>query len=742
MPVNMQGAWTISVKSYEAFEPQQRFVVAGSSNGKDGNYIVNATTPAVYVTGDHWVITIQRKQGAKFVTAPDEITFPTLSSGNYQFDIRSNLPVTESDWDDVILTCATPVTYDDYLIYGSVSYYTDGCVFNPCFPRYMVVETPGALAAALKNPQLRVPIERLYPHLPIEAVFPPRPGPIPDPPPFQPLVIPLDGSASLPAKIAQAFKLAAPEATPTARKKKADVAKMDLIPLGSFTASKPAATVLDIDRVEIAGILGHLFKTCQTGSLPGVVLRFQEYDRSAAELAGGPYTGTGNRENLGVCATDRNGNYIFRFTRTPAQYLAEVAADVAPGETDLVQMAPDVIAQMLDAGRPSGYCYESAPYWNIPYFKRINICIPKDDIGRLPTACQGANAIQAIGNIFIGAPQSDGSRVGYSNTLGVEGRITARSSLADTPPARCAAWAGTLDLFACFLDHPEVTQYTLRYRALGETAWNFFQEVYRHPEIALIAVPGYSGTYLGPFARPLTIDGVPNTPAKAYDNIESNAAFVFTHRDRKAWISSWLYPPVHTTLYGARQYGPVQFRIEGYDGSGAKVAAADDIITLYIDNNGPDYDISSVQMSGQPGGDCALFNLNGNANTPLTVKFRANQLEGFLSSYTLGVRKGNIGSFGIEGTTLAMTALLTGAYVHGDDLVCTLYEGTFDTGSADASGYVTVDIHALSGHWLEVNQPFCTFAVQLSCNSRWTNGYNSAVYGYGPTEYLLGIQAS
>lgn len=292
-------------------------------------------------------------------------------------------------------------------------------------------------------------------------------------------------------------------------------------------------------------------------------------------------------------------------------------------------------------------------------------------------------------------------------------------------------------MFACFIDHPEVTQYTIRYRALGETQWNFFQELYLHPEIAKIALPGYSGTQIGPFPRLLEIDGVPNTPAKAYDNIENNPAFVLTHRDRKAWISSGLYPPVHTTLYGARQYGPVQFRIEGYDHTGAKVAAADDIITLYIDNTGPDYDISTVSMPGQLGGDCALFNLHGSLNTALTVKFRANQLEGFLGSYTLGVRKGNLGAIPIFGPSL-----IAGSYVHGDDLACTWYDGTFNVMSHDADGYVSAAITAQSGHWLEPDQPFCTFAVQLSCTKRWTNGYNDAVYSYGPVEYLLGIQAS
>jgi hypothetical protein len=741
MAINMQGSWTVSVKSVETFEPPQHFVISGAASG-NGTYSAATATPPVYVTGDHWAISIQMNRGAGFVDIPDQITFPSISGGNYHFDIQANFPPDDPIFDDVILTCSTPVTLEDYLIYGSVSYYSDGCIFNPCFLPYLVIDTPAALLLALQNPYLRVPIEKLYPDR-LRVPPPPPPGPMPDPPPFSPLVIPLRGQTAIPTKVGQVFKVQSASTraegkklNAAAKEMSAETEGLSVLATRQFDVSAPAQTALDFNRVEVANIVDHLIRLCETGPLPGVVLRFQEYDRTNAELAGGAYTGTGNHENLGVCATDRNGNYIFRFSRTLAQYFHEAAVDVAPGENILTQILPDVIVQLLDSTKPTGFCYESAPYWNIPFIQQINICVPKGCIGRLPTACQGANAIQAIGNIFIGAPQMGGSRVGFNNFLGTEGRITAKNTLPDVPPARCAAWAGALDLFACFIDHPEVTQYTIRVRALGELTWNFFQELYTHPEIAKIGIPGYSGTKIGPFSRPLEIDGVPNTSAQAYDNIENNPAFVLTHRDRKAVISSWLYPPVH----GLRRYGSVQFRIEGYNAGGGKVAAADDTITLYIDNNGPDFDIASVNMQGQTGGDCALFNLQNLLNTPLTVRFRANQLEGFLSSYQLSVRKGNtIPDFAIDDNG---PGLISGVYVHGDDLICNSFEGTFDDLTHDGSGYVSADVVAHSGHWLEPGQPFCTFAIRLGCSIRVTNGYNSAVYGYGPVEYLLGIQAS
>ena len=111
---------------------------------------------------------------------------------------------------------------------------------------------------------------------------------------------------------------------------------------------------------------------------------------------------------------------------------------------------------------------------------------------------------------------------------------------------------------------------------------------------------------------------------------------LFTHRDRKAVINTTL--PVY-----APTPGPLDFRIEGYTSAGVKVAAADDTITLYIDNptsSNPDFDIDSVSMGVQNGGDCALFNLGGSPNLPLTVRFHANQTEHFMDSYALSVRTG------------------------------------------------------------------------------------------------------
>jgi hypothetical protein len=466
-------------------------------------------------------------------------------------------------------------------------------------------------------------------------------------------------------------------------------------------SSSPAKATLSFDRAKIGAIVDHIFPLCETGDLPGVVLRFEEYDRTLSELAGGPYSGTGPREVLGVCAADSVGKYVFRFSRSIADCITESEIDVAAGENAIVQSMPDLIAQLLDPMQPTGVAYERAPYWNVPLLKRINICIPKDAVGHLPTACHGSNAIQAIGDIFIGAPTAPhpagqpigyGERVGFSNFLGATGRITARNSLPDVPQARCAAWAGALDFFACFVDHPEVVWYTIRFRAhhpppAAQAPWQFFQEPYKHPQVAKVGIPNYSGDPVGPFDQPPHIDGGPAVSAKAYINIESGPTWVLTHRDRKAVISSWFYAPVP---------GSVDFLIEGYNSAGNKIAAAEDVVTLFIDNNGPDFAIQSgrcpIRTACSPtssAGSASCSRSRPGTPTRHSRSLKANEAFGFMNAYNLAVRKRNSGGFAITGLGPGQ---ISGSYVHTDDLVCSSFEGTFDDLPHDGLGYVVAQV--------------------------------------------------
>ncbi len=748
MAITMQGTWTVSVKSKNASFPQ-RFIISGATSG-NGTYVGAVATPAVLVTGAHWSITIQNNPGAGFINSADQITFPTTSAGQHHFDIQSNDAGGDSDFNDLVLMCSTPASATEFLIYGHVSYYSGYCWFNPCHLPWIVIDTHIGLARALENPTLKAAIEKIYPERVI-PIPPPPPGPPINPAKFSPLVIPLREPTALPARLAQQFKLA-PEASgeSAAKSKRAEAASTPTL-LRTLAVSQQSSLTLDIDRASLATIVDRFRPRCETGSLSGVVLGFQEYDRTNAELGGAAYTGAGNREDLGFCATDRNGNYIFRFSRSIAQFIDEATTDVASGENVFTQAMPDVIAQYLDFGRSSAPCHESAPYWNVPNLKQINICVPKECVGRIPSACQGHNAIQAIGNIFIGdvqagyvapfgAPPGYGPRVGLGNFLGGTGRITAKNPLVDVPQARCAAWINYLDFFACFLDHPNVKYYTIRHRKhqLPFLGWNFFQEKYTHPFIAHLGIPGYTGDLVGPQAGvQLHIDGGPKVDAPAYLNIESDGAWLFTHRDRKGIITSWLY---------AAAPGPVDFRIEGYDAAGNKVAGADDTITLFIEhtsyNDGDSkhlsYNIQQVSLMGSTVVPCSLITLPpGHASDPLTVKFKAEQPQGFMSSYALSVSRCGGGLT----TERKSGGKIADAYVHGDDLACNELQGTPDDPVADGNGVVAVDVGPILGQtWLPGSPSFGIFNVSLDCATRVTNGYNTATLTYPTTTVSFALQ--
>src|SRR5258708_18493773 len=296
MAINMQGSWTVSVKSKEDFEPAQRFIIADADTG-NGTYDAGSTT-SVDVTGDHWTIRIQMQQGAVFVDEHDRITFPVVSGGHYHFDIQAEGNASDPVGDDLILTCSTPVTFEDFLIYGNVSYY-NGCIFNPCTLPFLTIESRTALAQVLQNPILRVPVAKLYPDR-LRVPPPQPPGPTPDPP-FVPLVVPLRDTAALPAKARQIFKRSAASPAVSPHTAPANALAQTFNAAGSFSVGATRSQALaDIDQLALARFVDRLFLRCSTGPLPGVVLRFQEYDRTTPELAGGSSTAPGDQETLGA----------------------------------------------------------------------------------------------------------------------------------------------------------------------------------------------------------------------------------------------------------------------------------------------------------------------------------------------------------------------------------------------------------------------------------------------------------
>ena len=723
MTIHMQGSWTVSVKAKNAAYAQ-RFIITGADVG-NGTYAGEIATPSVFVSGDNWSIRIQNKPPKKvWLNSDDQITFPARAGGQIRFDIQSNDAGGDEDFNDLVLSCATPESASEYVLYGHASCYSGYCLLNPCFPYYVVIETLEAFREAVRNPLLREALTELYPERVKQYERPPLPFPEPDPPPFSPMMLPLNEQTAVPAQLGQQVRMAF------------DAKNVDAAPQVTagrvVSLAKQSALAVNYNRVAVADLVGKLRLRCEVDPLAGFVLRFNEYDRSVAELSGGSYTGEGSREVLGTAVTDRNGNYIFRFSRSVFDNLSEALEDTPTGGDMFVQALPDVTVELLDSTAPDGVAHETAPRWNIPGpLKRIDICIPCSKVRRPVTECTGTHRFESVGRIRIGIP---------ANGFDADGRITATDASVNVPQARCAAWGGSLDLHGCLGDHETVKHYTIRYRrymaGTGWTSWEFYQEPFK-----LFNTSSMNTESIGPSDESLeVVDGGALVSVKAYQNVQGNYAWAASEWALRASVDTTKAP------FGGH-IGPVEFRIQGYAANGQQVAdPRASTIRLYIDNQRPDFELDTVMIGAQAeGGPCAVFTLEGEPlPAVLTVRFKVIQEQGFLNAYNLSVRKGNYPSFNIAATTGPLgetSAALSNSYVHSGSSPCGDLVGTRVPDEITAvADFATAYIIPNTGNWLESDETVCAYSVLLGCSKRVTNGYNTAVDYYGPIQKLLAIK--
>jgi hypothetical protein len=741
MSIKMQGMWLVRVKSKTAAFAQE-FKIEGASTG-NGVYSGNPGTPEIFVNGSNWSITILNNPGSGFIPSEMQIKFPVALAGYYQFDIESNDAGGDADFNDLILTCRTPIDANDYIVYGNVSYYEGFCLFNPCNPRYVVIDTAAALKEAIINPSLRKLISAYYPNRVRDidrAALNPQPLPPAPGDPFVPMVIPLADNAAIPAKENLMVKITpgSLQVNPDSKDRKEEEFTFNkLLSVQKTSAASSASSVsiagLDKIRPDAIKIIDRYRFYCESGALPNAILSFKEYDRSGTELAGGPYTGDGERTALGDSFADRNGNYIFRFRTSSSDVIDEINTDTATGENSTVQSAPDVIVQLLCPGSiiPA---FETAPQWNISHLRRVNICVPKTKACLIPLACNGQHIIQGVGNIVFGPPSISGTRVGSGNFLNDRGIITAYGSGA--PQVRCAAWNGVLQLRGC-LSNPQVKYYRLWYRSnTGFSLFTPFTEKFKLPRFEGVNVID---------------DEVFDAAQNAYINVETDTSrsWLIAYRNIKARINTDAFTP-----------GSYIFKIQGFTAAMAPVAGTEETVTLYLENQQLSAGIDpEIQMEGVGLlGECALFTLpkvgeTVTENAGLTVKFKAihkpGTAVGFMNSYALSMAKG---ASGFSFTPPAAPANFTSpgvldtvinsgrTYMHGSDLNCiTYFHGTENEPTADGDGNYTVTLHPLSGHWLEPDQPFCAFGIYLNGNLRLTNGESGYPNFYGG-QVLIGIQ--
>jgi len=758
MFISMQGPWKVKVKSNEG-GVTRRFVISGTGTGADGAHSGAAATPANLAegAGHAWSISIQSKQGGGYVASDTQIKFPTKVGGNYQFNIESNDAGSGPDpvLDDLILTCSTPATINDFIVYGHVSLYSGRCIFNPCWTRPYLIDTYAGLVAALRNPHIGSLIQKLYPER-VPVIVNPNP---PDPAPyFKPIVLDLFNDAMQP-KQAMVFSKNEPAPVQAKGDQRAKASAMDTevaadsftmmktIPVPSLSAS--ASNTIVSNSAEImraARAIDGLFSYCPTENGSNLTLTFEQYNRTGAELAGGPYTGDGNRDQLGNSVTDKNGNYIFRFN---FDYWPELG-DLAAGENFFTAIMPDVIVKEVSFN-PNKVNYESAPYWNIPNLKRIDICMPESAV-QVTSTCFNGNLIGQLGDVFIGGDQNTGDstaapdliRDGLNNYLGSNGTISVHSTFAGFD-IECAAWAGRINIKGCMYDDSKplsqnnIEWYTLKIRRDTSPDWTYVHESYLFPRFSKIHLSGYNGDPVGPFYPSIAGSPVLNGVNPAYMNIQRQ---VHTGVD---WLHDSIdcYMQLHTDLYdtisGVRTPGTFYLQVDGFDGSGAIITT--DLIPLYIHNldlnfqlTGPVITDPSVVNAG-----CGLYRLtDAQQKTPVQLQFMANDPLGFVDNYELYMTRCPSPMIGLD---IAPASVVAPGYpaAHGDLVLysgsnaanvhpgCPGYTGTLDTFST--SGLVTVDLvpAAAEDGWLRSTEYFTVYSFGLIANKRVTNGETSGL---------------
>jgi hypothetical protein len=765
----MQGNWTVKVKSKSAAFPQQ-FKIIGAATG-NGTYNGLVATPPVNVTGQQWSIAILNNAGNGFISSTTRLKFPQKIGGNYVFDIESNDAGGDADFDDLILTCSTPATLNDFIVYGNVTLYDGPCLFNPCFIKWLIIDSYDLLLRALDIPALKDVIQKIYPErIPPIRVNPNPPDPIPF---FKPMMINLVDDVQIPPKQAQLFKQIELPADEIIKGKKgktmADVVpenllssyKIDKLVTSDF---KLSALPLTYDKANLARFIEPYKRfICNTEPAANQTLSFDEYDRSLAELAGNPYTGSGDHLALGNTITDVNGNYIFRFTQGWAERFREYFVDYASGEDHTIQILPDVIVKVEQLSPVYKKLYETVPYFNIGNLKQINICMPKSKVPPVGSFCFNGNIIDKIGNVFIGGAQNNAAsfataaldRNGLNNHLRANGVISVNTSHAANPSSvfsvDCACWGNVIDVKGCLFNMATIASagikihhYTIRYKKSSIAPWQYVTETMLHPLHHKNTCPpncGYIGDQFGPFTTNLNVDGGGLVMVPAYKNIQREAALALND-----WEAGGLDTIIrlNTNIYQGSAAGTVYFRIDGYDETGAIVPNSTDMIALYIDNNPLDFGLANIAFP--PSIEyvvCGLYKMtDAQLNTELAFSFKAadllndpiNSTLGFVNDYSLSFSKCPSPMALDMSTPVIKNNITDGVLAYSPAIVstetggCVGYKGTItDFGTV---GYINTTIKPNGGAgWLSATEPYGVFNLQLSANRRVTNGYNSGIEG-------------
>jgi hypothetical protein len=509
---------------------------------------------------------------------------------------------------------------------------------------------------------------------------------------FQPMMLSRGGSSG------SGYKVSGATDVEMKKRGKAKKATLETIATAKISGADRFEYRANLDLADARVIDGLIsLWPCNVERLGDTIMRFVEYDRTAAELGGGPFTGEGDRETLGMSATDEFGNYVFSFRRTPAEIFTEGADDTPTGGDPLVSLNPDLIIQFPDENGVIGYA--TAPYYDIPNIRQINLCIRKDLLA--PKACQGGRVLQYIGDIPV-VPNP-------GSTLFSDGTVTNNKTISGSGPnVERAAWRGTVDLFGCFESaQTPVTHYTVQYRVNGGT-WE-----YLNVDASGLRQQGNGLYVLESYGPDNTVFGAAK-PAYRNIELEPNWSTEVEHRKVRVRLMDIL-----NTASLSRNAAMVSLRIHGYDASGTFVPGTWDRVDLFVDEIVATGDIASILPTGETEfSECALLELPAD-NVQLDIKLRALDLtDGFLNSWWLEAIRGS-------NEKVILTDAATGAEPRGDfpggDADLTRYVGTSERAGSDSQGYLTLGITPPVTGWLGTHE-FCAYSFELWVQDRTTNG--------------------
>jgi hypothetical protein len=670
MSIILSGQWTVSIKSKSALF-DQRVVISGTTNGKDGVYPYASFGTKTLKGG--FGIQIQYEKGGEWHNSLMRLGNVSRSATNIKVDIKSddNVGSGDLDFNDLILEAAKTVGDNEWCIWGQIKQYS-GCFFNPClFPKLVIDDWLHVAHRLPKDFAARV--EPILPELP----------PLLDPPPYPPW----DYRAlrlEIPPILAQELVYASGPGSRRGAFRTPGIKSLSNPGAETYKAAESASA--GIGDIMSASIIGKLRRRCHVEPIPGAVIRVIDYDPGTGESTGQLFAGTGDKEILGHVITDDYGYYIFCFSWP---------------YPDTGLLKPDILLQFMqvdEEGIPS-VTLESRISWNIDKLYRKDFCIPSHLVNETPTddIVTPARIFQYVGNLPVVRITQSGSEHGHGT-----------SQTGDLVTVIKAPFGGVLYLKGSFHDYATVKSYRITYWTTDNPDGNISETTLLTP------LKYYDANFdlitVGP--GPVVFPGV---PADAYPIMRDNYAYSHPFgRQYKAYINT------RALKTGLMRTGNLYIKIQGLNSGGSNVTGAVDEFVVRVDNVAPVPEIEPITAGSGAGAGCGFIEINDpNGTFPLT--YRVSDAEGHLFKYYFRLWKCHNNQIGGNHYSQVYDA---GFPLH--------FYGTIDDPASTWDGWKTVNMpnggELFTAAEIAAGVDFVAVSIELWAISRSTDGRHNHLH--------------